>query len=49
MPTTDTKLYIREGAADWKPENAELFREVVRKTIIAAFEASLEATGFKPE
>lgn len=49
MPTTGTKLYTHQVAADWKPVYAELFSEDVRKTIIMAFEASLEATGFTPE
>jgi phosphomannomutase len=48
MPTTGTKLYTHKES-DWKLVYAELFSEDMRKTIIAAFEASLEATGFKPE
>jgi phosphomannomutase len=47
MPTTGTKLYTyREGK--WAPVYAELFSEDERKKIIDAFNASLEATGFKP-
>ncbi|KAF2664842.1 HAD-like protein [Microthyrium microscopicum] len=48
MPTTGTKLYTHK-ASEWKVEYAELFSEQQRKDIIAAFNASLEATGFKPE
>jgi phosphomannomutase len=48
MPTTGTKLYTyREGK--WAPVYAELFSDDERKKIIDAFNASLEATGFKPE
>lgn len=48
MPTTGTKLYThRDGS--WEAVYAELFSEEQRKNIIAAFEASLEATGFQPE
>ncbi|KAF2496604.1 hypothetical protein BU16DRAFT_525760 [Lophium mytilinum] len=48
MPTTGTKLYTHKNA-DWQAVYAELFNDDERKKIIAAFEASLEATGFKPE
>src|ERR1700749_3163224 len=48
MPTTGTKLYTYTNS-EWKPVYAELFSEEERKKILAAFEASLEATGFKPE
>lgn len=48
MPTTGTKLYIhREG--QWAPVYAELFEEAQKRAILAAFDASLEATGFVPE
>ncbi len=48
MPTTGTKLYIhREG--QWAPVYAELFEEAQKQAILAAFDASLEATGFVPE
>ena len=48
MPTTGTKLYTHKNA-DWQVAYAELFDDDERKNIIEAFEASLEATGFKPE
>ena len=48
MPTTGTKLYThREGA--WSPVYAELFSDDMRAAIREAFDASLLATGFKPE
>ncbi|MEV5023333.1 HAD-IIB family hydrolase [Sphingobium sp. LMA1-1-1.1] len=48
MPTTGTKLYThREGR--WAPVYAELFEEAQKQAILAAFDASLEATGFVPE
>lgn len=48
MPTTGTKLYTyRDGK--WGVVYAELFSEDVRKKIVEAFHASLEATGFKPD
>ncbi|TVV75121.1 HAD-IIB family hydrolase [Sphingomonas solaris] len=47
MPTTGTKLYRHDGK--WAPVYAELFDEQQRKDIIAAFDASLAATGFTPE
>ena len=48
MPTTGTKLYtFRDGA--WAPIYAELFSADEKQAIIAAFNASLEATGFQPE
>jgi len=48
MPTTGTKLYThREGR--WAPVYAELFEEAHKQAILAAFDASLEATGFVPE
>jgi phosphomannomutase len=48
MPTTGTKLYTHEDDA-WSPVYAELFSEEERRGIVAAFEASLQATGFVPE
>lgn len=48
MPTTGTKLYTHKGS-DWEIKYAELFSEEQRKDIIAAFNASLDATGFQPE
>ena len=48
MPTTGTKLFVhRDGA--WQTVYAELFDDAEKQKIIAAFEASLEATGFVPE
>lgn len=48
MPTTGTKLYThRDGA--WSPVYAELFSDDERAKIIAAFNESLDATGFQPE
>ncbi|EZP69955.1 putative hydrolase [Sphingomonas paucimobilis] len=48
MPTTGTKLYThRDGV--WSPVYAELFDEAQKQQIFAAFDASLEATGFVPE
>ena len=48
MPTTGTKLYTHQSG-EWKPVYAELFSEEERKKIVDAFNASLEATGQKPE
>ena len=48
MPTTGTKLYTHQGGA-WQAVYAELFNDETRKKIIDSFNASLEATGFKPE
>ncbi|MFS0773626.1 HAD-IIB family hydrolase [Sphingomonas sp. 1P08PE] len=48
MPTTGTKLFVhRDGG--WQTVYAELFSEEKRHEIVAAFNASLEATGFVPE
>ncbi len=48
MPTTGTKLYThRDG--QWTPVYAELFEEAQKQAILAAFDVSLEATGFVPE
>lgn len=48
MPTTGTKLFVhRDGA--WSTVYAELFDAAERARIIAAFNASLEATGLQPE
>jgi len=48
MPTTGTKLYRHDGDA-WHPVYAELFDDAQKSAIFAAFDASLEATGFVPE
>jgi phosphomannomutase len=48
MPTTGTKLYTHQSGA-WTPVYAELFADDEKRKIIDAFNASLEATGFKPE
>ncbi|KFA55220.1 hypothetical protein S40293_09851 [Stachybotrys chartarum IBT 40293] len=48
MPTTGTKLYqYKDG--EWRATYAELFADDQKKEILKAFDASLEATGFKPE
>ena len=47
MPTTGTKLYTHQSG-EWTPVYAELFSDAQKK-VVAAFEASLEATGFVPE
>jgi len=48
MPTTGTKLYTyRDGR--WSAVYAELFDDDEKAKIIAAFDESLEATGFVPE
>lgn len=48
MPTTGTKLFIHRNG-DWSTVYAELFSGDERAGIIAAFNASLDATGFQPE
>jgi phosphomannomutase len=48
MPTTGTKLYTYQSG-QWTPVYAELFDDETRRKILAAFDASLEATGFTPE
>lgn len=48
MPTTGTKLYTYRNGA-WSPVYAELFDEALKTKILAAFDQSLEATGFVPE
>lgn len=48
MPTTGTKLYTHRGDA-WHAVYAELFDEETKAKIMSAFDAALEATGFKPE
>jgi HAD superfamily hydrolase (TIGR01484 family) len=48
MPTTGTKLYTYANG-DWQALYAELFSSDEKTKILAAFDASLEATGFKPE
>ncbi|KQX19158.1 MULTISPECIES: HAD-IIB family hydrolase [unclassified Sphingomonas] len=47
MPTTGTKLYRYKN--QWTPEYAELFGDEQKRSILDAFEAVLEATGFTPE
>lgn len=47
MPTTGTKLYIHKND-DWEVVYAELFSDNEKEVIYNAFDASLEATGFKP-
>jgi phosphomannomutase len=48
MPTTGTKLYVhRDGK--WVAVYAELFDDATKAKILAAFDESLEATGFVPE
>lgn len=48
MPTTGTKLYtFRDG--QWGAVYAELFSDEEKAAIVAAFDDSLEATGFVPE
>lgn len=49
MPTTGTKLYTPQGGRGWEVAYAELFGAAERQEIIGAFEAALEATGFRPE
>jgi HAD superfamily hydrolase (TIGR01484 family) len=48
MPTSGAKLYLHQDG-DWKAVYAELFTDGQKKQILDAFDASLEATGFKPE
>lgn len=48
MPTTGTKLYTHKSTS-WQRIYAELFSDEEKKQILEAFDASLEATGFKPE
>jgi len=48
MPTTGTKLYTYADGR-WNTVYAELFSDEQKATIIEAFHASLEATGFVPE
>ena len=48
MPTTGTKLFVHRGGG-WTPLYAELFSDEEKARILAAFDASLEATGFVPE
>lgn len=48
MPTTGTKLY-RYDDSGWSAVYAELFDDATKASILAAFDASLEATGFVPE
>lgn len=48
MPTTGTKLYTHRAGA-WSPVFADIFSADTRQAIVAAFHASLDATGFAPE
>jgi HAD superfamily hydrolase (TIGR01484 family) len=48
MPTSGTKMYRHDGSS-WRAVYADLFTAEEKARIIAAFNASLEATGFKPE
>ena len=48
MPTTGTKLYTHRNG-EWGAVYAELFDDTQKQQILTAFDASLEATGFKPE
>jgi phosphomannomutase len=48
MPTTGTKLYTYRESR-WSAVYAELFTDAEKAAIIAAFDASLQATGFQPE
>jgi phosphomannomutase len=48
MPTTGTKMYRHNGTS-WQAVYADLFADEEKARIIAAFHASLNATGFKPE
>ena len=48
LPTTGTKLYKHDGQG-WHALYAELFDDELKRKILDAFRASLDATGFKPE
>lgn len=48
MPTTGTKLFQHKDGR-WQVVYAELFTNDMKKKILDAFDASLEATGFTPE
>lgn len=48
MPTTGTKLFRWKDGA-WRTVYAELFEDDLKRQILAAFDASLDATGFVPE
>ena len=48
MPTTGTKMYRHDGSG-WQAVYAELFDDGEKQRIITSFNASLDATGFKPE
>ena len=48
MPTTGTKLYTHLDGA-WQAVYAELFNDDSKQQILSAFDAALDATGFKPE
>src|SRR3546814_13647605 len=45
LPTTGTTLYRYDGT--WRRAYAELFGKEEKKTILDAFDAALEATGFQ--
>lgn len=48
MPTTGTKLYTHRDN-EWQVVYADLFSDEEKTEILQAFDASLSATGFKPE
>lgn len=48
MPTTGTKLFQHKDGR-WQVVYAEMFTNDMKKKILDAFDASLEATGFTPE
>lgn len=48
MPTTGTKLFVHKDGA-WHTVYADLFDDVEKARIIAAFGEALAATGFVPE
>ncbi|PPJ56937.1 hypothetical protein CBER1_02245 [Cercospora berteroae] len=49
MPTSGTKLYRFDASTHaWQTVYADLFTSETKDSILQAFDASLEATGFKP-
>ncbi|EON66220.1 eukaryotic phosphomannomutase [Coniosporium apollinis CBS 100218] len=48
MPTTGTKLYTYKED-EWHVVYAELFSDDMKRKILEAFDASLDATGFTPQ
>ncbi|CAK1358435.1 hypothetical protein CB0940_06953 [Cercospora beticola] len=49
MPTSGTKLYRFDAPTNtWQTVYADLFTSETKASILQAFDASLEATGFKP-